>query len=171
MNAQGLDYSNKSNQVNDIFLISKDFSLNENEELEFLNFYDVGKKTNYTLSIKDEKIYMCCKLDLFGSVFYGNYVYEEPTTLIIKEVDPTLFMINIMYNSSGLSDGKFSPLDLKGILTKYKEELENSHYVEDSDIESSFKFLRFLFEDNSISNLVDIDKICEKQHGNLSFNL
>jgi hypothetical protein len=155
-------------EPNDFFIVSKDFSLKEDEEIEFLKFYDIGKKASHILILRDNKVYECMRLSQFGSVFYGNYVYEQPTTLIIKEVDPLMFILNIIFFSTKLPDDKFSSSDLKSIFFKYVEEFTihnmDIYKVEESEIETSRKFLNFLLDYFSSRN-EELDKICEKNYG------
>jgi hypothetical protein len=154
-------HSYNHDEVNDYFIISKDYTLNENDEIEFINFYDLNKKTNYTLTIKDKKMYMCSKLDLFGSLFYGNYVYEEPMTIIIKEVDPVLFLISVIY--IGSDSEKWLSFDT--IIGNYIENLNNSE-GDLNDKESSIVLLDYL-KDLYITDekKSEIEKICDKYYG------
>jgi hypothetical protein len=62
---------------NDIecFVFSDGLDLNENEEVEFVTFYDiVGERFN-NIILKNSKFYICIKLNTFGSNFYGNFIF------------------------------------------------------------------------------------------------
>jgi hypothetical protein len=62
---------------NDIecFLFTDDLGLSENEEVEFITFYDiVGKRFNNVI-LKGGKYYICIRINTFGSNFYGNFVF------------------------------------------------------------------------------------------------
>src|SRR4051794_29374258 len=104
-------------EPNDYFIISKEFYLKEDEEIEFFSFYDIVRNTSYILTVKDKKVYMCFKLNSHGSCFYGNFVYEEPRNILIKEIDPVLLFINIIYIATATDvKDKYANLELKDII-------------------------------------------------------
>jgi hypothetical protein len=57
----------------------KGYSLEENEEIQFYNFFDISRSSSYTLSIKNDKIFIWLKSCEFGSMFYGNCAIEGIT--------------------------------------------------------------------------------------------
>ena len=157
-------------EPNDFFIVAKDFSLNEDEEIEFLKFYDIKKKASHILIIKDQKVYECMRLSQFGSVFYGNYVYEQPTNLIIQEIDPLIFLINIIQFATKTESDKFS-ISLHDIVYKYMEELVNCNdKIEESEVETSKKFLNFL-HDYYVNKKEELEKICEVTFSKLIYLL
>jgi hypothetical protein len=63
-------------EPNDTFIFYKDISLKEDEEIQFLDYFDIVLKCHYNLTLNKDKVYLVAKLDEFGSIFYGNYVIE-----------------------------------------------------------------------------------------------
>jgi hypothetical protein len=161
-----LDSSSHTNSERDYIIFSKDFSHNKNEEFEISNFYDITNKNSYTLTTKDNKLFLIMKLSHFGSVFIGNYVCEEPTTLIVKQIDPLLLIINILYSTTKIEEDKFSYSDLNSSIFKYIENLQNNqkiHNLEESEIESTNQILNFLKDYfNLDGKQKDLEKICER---------
>jgi hypothetical protein len=147
-------------EPNDMFVISKDYLMTENEEIEFLSFYDVSKKSSHTITTKDGKVYICLKMNNFGSVFFGNYAYQHMNTLIIQEIDPVLFLVNVIYITTKVDEDKFSTNDFDSIIYKYIETLANKN-IDEGDVESTKKFLAFLGEYFK-SKPQEIEKICER---------
>lgn len=97
------------NESTDCFIFSKDFSLQEDEEMEFIEFYDSVGKNSYNLINKNDKLYICVRVNNYGSLFYGNYVVKgkifyynflEPISLVIKEIDPILLFVNVIHGST-----------------------------------------------------------------------
>ncbi len=58
------------------FIYTNDFTLSENEEVEFFEFYHPCSQSCYNLMIKKSKLYICIKVDHFGSMFYGNFLFK-----------------------------------------------------------------------------------------------
>lgn len=161
-----LNFSSRSNLEKDYIIFSNDFSHIKNEDIDIFNFYDISNKYSLTLTIKDNKLFIIMKLSLFGSVFIGNYVCEEPTTLIVKQINPIMLIIGIMFSTTKIEDNKFSFSDINSSIFKYKENLENIqklHNLEESDIESTNNILDFLKDYfNSEEKAKELEKICEK---------
>jgi hypothetical protein len=57
------------------FVFTDDLELNENEEIEFITFYDICAKRFNNVFIKNNKFYICVKVNTFGSNFYGNFIF------------------------------------------------------------------------------------------------
>lgn len=157
----------------ELFIINKDFSLNEDEEIEFFNFYDISKKSNHTLTIKDNKVYSVCGANPSVSFFRDEYddleenANGKPTTMLIKEIDPTLLLINIIYTSSEMEQGKNFLMDLNAIIYKYIETLSNKK-MNETDLQSSKEFLKFLQDQYYQGKDDEIEKICERVFNDFS---
>ena len=147
----------------DLLIISKDFDLKDDKDIEFLNIYDISKAKNYFVIISDEKVFLSLRLNLFGSTFFGNYLYEESTNLIIKEIDPVLLMINIFYSTTKIQD-KFSTVTLYDVMHQYMDLINNHHsnHLTDADINNIQTFLDFLLNIYFVNNETHLEKICEK---------
>ncbi len=146
----------------DLFIISKDFQIKENEEIKFTKFYDCMKNSTYYITIKDGKSFLCFKQNNFGSVFNGNYVYEQATILIVKEIDPCLLMIDIIYATSKIDSDKFSCLSLNDFIYRYVEEL-NKRRLDEEVLKSSKDFLNFI-KSHFNQNSGGLENICEKTY-------
>ena len=58
------------------FIITKDFTLEENEEVQFFNFYDIETSNNYNLLLKNNTLFVCIRVNHFGSLFFGNFLFQ-----------------------------------------------------------------------------------------------
>jgi hypothetical protein len=146
---------------NDHFTISKDFSLKENEEIEFVTYFDISKRQTFILAIKDNKVHICIKPNHNGSIFYGNYVIEEPSFLLIKKIDPLILLIGLMHITTKIQKDKYSSLDLLTIGYKYNELIDGGaedFNLQEEDVKSTKYFVQFLLNE---TNGLNIDKICE----------
>ncbi len=69
-----MEYESDNNA--EYFIYTNDFTLAENEHIEFVVFYHPDSKSCLNLMIKNDKIYVCIKIDQFGSLFYGNFIFK-----------------------------------------------------------------------------------------------
>ncbi len=165
MEALNQFYQSKIHQEKDYFIISNEFTIKQDDVIEFLTYYDTVNNATFTLTIQENKIFLCMKLSHFGSVFYGNAVFEEPKSLIIKEIDPLLIIINVIYATTKLGDtDKFSFSEVNNFIHIYIENLRNeqkNYKLEDSTLESTIKVLNFIREHFNGKNKNDLEKICE----------
>jgi hypothetical protein len=67
-----------SNELENLecFVFSKDLTLEENEEVQFFNFYDIETMNNYNLFLKNNKLFVCILVNHFGSLFFGNFLFK-----------------------------------------------------------------------------------------------
>jgi hypothetical protein len=87
--------------------VFNDVDINENEEVEFITFYDICGERFNSLIVKGGKFYICIRVNTFGSSFYGNFIFNgkglinlDPSNLMIKEIDPLLFVVNFIYQTT-----------------------------------------------------------------------
>lgn len=144
----------ESQSTKDYFIISDTYEIKENSQIEFLNFYVNSKKANFTLTTQSEKLYICLKLDHFGSTLNGNYIYEQPNILLIKEIDPLFILIEIIWSSTRDNPDKF--MKIEEIISKYKQILSEEHTP-------SNMFFNFL-NDYLTKDGPKLEKICEKSY-------
>ena len=147
-------------ETHDLFIFSNDFKMEENEDIKLVKFFDCVKNSIYTLIIRSDKVYVCLKLNYLGSVFSGNYSYEQANTLIAKEIDPNLLFIGIIFKTSKIEEDKFSSLTLNDVIYKYAEVLIAKN-LEDEILDSSKEFLNFL-KGYYNKNPSELEKISEK---------
>ncbi len=69
-------------ESSEYFIYTNDLNLSENEEVEFVSFYHPDTKSCYNLMLKNDKLYICIKIDHFGSLFYGNFLFKGTYRLI-----------------------------------------------------------------------------------------
>jgi len=154
-------------EKDNLFIVSKEFKLKENEEMKLLKFYDFVKDSIFLLTLKDGKVFFCFKLNYFGSVFSGNNVHEQVTVLIVKEIDPCLLMINVIYATSKIEGDKFSCLCLNDFIYRYVEEL-NKKRLDEEILESSKELLNFL-KNHFEMNVAGLESICEKTYSKYKY--
>jgi hypothetical protein len=156
------------------FIISKDFTPKEDENLEFLNFYDFSKMRTFKFIINEEKekLYLCLKPENFGSVFFGNYLYKEFNAIILTEINPMYLLINLFHALKCESkENKYCFMEINDLIQKHIETLYNTQKelgINELVVESTIKILYFLQNLFSGEKSCELELICEKNYN--SFN-
>lgn len=130
-------YSLINHQFVDVlkFYELKDSLKNDNEKETLIK--SILLKSNDLYQHAD-KIYLSIILDRFGSIFVGNSIRKKPIICVLKEIDPILYLIKIVYLACHYNNHNHSyvkesrGVDLIEIFSIYKslyDELINNFYL------------------------------------------
>ena len=126
-----------------VFIFDNSFKkYHVNSNVKFWKFYDIPNKHLLTFIIENNELFICLKQNIFGSCFLGNLVFTEPKFIIIKKIDPVIFLIGIIYTGAAEKNA----ILIENIIHNYIELLTKLKELKEDIIEKSKNFLNKIFE-------------------------
>lgn len=165
--------------IKDNLELKEGYNLINHHFIDVLKYYELKDTMKEDILIKNimlknndiyqhaDKIYLCVNLNRYGSMFVGNSIRKNPIICLLKEIDPILFLIKIVYLSSNYHNHKLlkesRSIDLIEVFNSYKA-------IYDELIETFFKITDLNCSKNSNIDLKNMknESVKGNQNGNVT---